>query len=281
MTTSTSTTSISAPTPSTTVILGGAGKTGRRVAARLAAKGLPSRLASRSSATPFDWSDENTWEAAIAGARAVYVTYYPDLAVPGAAEDVRRLARLAAETGVGRLVLLAGRGEPQVHPAEQAIRESGVPFTILECAFFDQNFDEGWVQPVEDVIAFPGGSTLEPFIDCDDIADVAVAALTDPRHDGQTYELTGPRAISFGEAVETLARASGRPLRYAPVSLEAYGEMLSEALPPDQVKFFLELFGWLMDGHNAFTTDGVQRVLGREPKDFRDYARNAARGLVR
>ena len=265
----------------TTVILGGAGKTGRRVADRLAAKGLPSRLASRSSAVPFDWSDEQTWEPAIAGAGAVYVTYYPDLAVPGAADDVRRLTELAAGTGVGRLVLLAGRGEPQVHPAEEAVRESGVPFTILECAFFAQNFDEGWVRPVDDVIAFPGGSTLEPFIDCDDIAAVAVEALTDTRHDGRTYELTGPRAISFGEAVETLAQASGRPLRFAAVSLEEYGEMLSHALPPDEVKFFLELFGFLMDGHNAFTTDGVRQVLGREATDFRDYARRAARGLTR
>lgn len=265
----------------TTVILGGAGKTGRRVADRLAAKGLASRLASRSTAIPFDWNDENTWEAAVAGAGAVYLTYYPDLAVPGAAAHVQKLASLAADSGVGRLVLLAGRGEPQVHPAEDAVRESGVPFTILECAFFDQNFDEGWVQPVDDVIAFPGGTTLEPFIDCDDIADVAVEALTDARHDGQTYELTGPRLLTFGEAVETLAQASGRPLRYAAVSFEQYGELLSHDLPPDEVKFFLELFGWLMDGHNAFTTDGVKRVLGREPRDFRDYARAAAGGFAR
>jgi uncharacterized protein YbjT (DUF2867 family) len=268
-------------TKKTTVILGGAGKTGRRVAERLARKGRPSRLASRSTAIPFDWEDEATWEATLAGAGAAYLTYYPDLAIPGAAERVRRLSRLAVDSGVERLVLLAGRGEPQVQPAEDAVRESGAAFTILECAFFNQNFDEGWVQPVGDVIAFPGGSTLEPFVDCDDIADVAVEAFTDPRHDGRTYELTGPRALSFGEAVETLARASGRPLRYAAVSLEAYGEMLRDALPPHEVKFFLDLFGWLMDGHNSFTTNDVRRVLGREPKDFRDYARDAAGGFER
>jgi len=263
-----------------TVILGGAGKTGRRVAERLARKGVPNRLASRSTPVPFDWQDDTTWEAAIAGARAAYLTYYPDLAVPGAAEQVRRLSNLAVDAGVERLVLLAGRGEPQVRPAEDGVRESGAAFTILECAFFNQNFDEGWVQPVSDVIAFPGGDTLEPFIDCDDIADVVVEALTDPRHDGHTYELTGPRTLSFGEAVETLARASGRPLRYQAVSLDEYGEMLSDALPPHEVKFFLELFGWLMDGHNAHTTDDVRRVLGRAPKDFRSYARDAAGALV-
>jgi uncharacterized protein YbjT (DUF2867 family) len=265
----------------TTAILGGAGKTGRRVADRLTARGLPSRLASRSTAIPFDWQDESTWEAAIADAGALYLSYFPDLAVPGAAEHVRRLTALAADSGVGRLVLLAGRGEPQVRPAEDAVRECGVPFTILECAFFDQNFDEGWVQPVGDVIAFPGGSTPEPFIDCDDIADVAVEALTDPRHDGRTYELTGPRTLGFAEAVDTLARSSGRPLRYANVSLEEYGELLGRELPPDMVKFFLELFGSLMDGHNAYTTDDVRRVLGREPRDFADYARRVAGGFGR
>jgi len=262
-----------------TVILGGAGKTGRRVADRLTALGWPVQLASRSTPTRFDWNDESSWEQALDGAHALYVTYSPDLAIPGAAEHVRRLTGLARDSGLRRIVLLSGRGEPQVRPAEDAVRSCGVPFTILECAFFDQNFDEGWVRPVDGTIAFPGGSTLEPFIDCDDIADVAVDALTRSRHEGRTYELTGPRVLGFEEAVETLARASGRPLRYAAVSLEEYGDMLAEVMPSDEVTFFVGLFGWLMDGHNAFTTDDVERVLGRKPRDFVDYARRAARAF--
>jgi uncharacterized protein YbjT (DUF2867 family) len=262
----------------TNVILGGKGKTGRRVVERLVAMGHPVRPLSRSSERPFDWNDERTWVPALADAASLYVTYYPDLAVPGAAEHVRRVTRVAADQGVERIVLLAGRGEPQVHPAEDAVRESGATHTILECAFFNQNFDEGVLAPVEDTIFFPGGTVGEPFIDCDDIADVAVAALTDTdgRHAGQTYELTGPRVVSFAEAAEAMSEATGRPIRYVPVSFEQYAEMLAGQLPPNHVEFFIELFRWLMDGHNAYTTDGVQRVLGRPARDFRDYARAAA-----
>lgn len=260
----------------TTVILGGNGKTGRRVAQRLAARGRPVRMASRSSEIPFDWSDEATWAPALAGAGALYVTYYPDLAVPGAADHVRAVSRLAVEAGVRRIVLLAGRGEPQVHPAERAVRDCGVDYTILECAFFAQNFDEGLLRPVDGVVVFPARDVREPFIDCDDIADVAVAALTERGHDGKTYELTGPRALTFGEATAMMAAASGRPLRYESVSFEAYGELLAPHMAAPEIAFFLDLFRALLDGHNASPTDDVARVLGRPARDFGDYARDAA-----
>lgn len=261
----------------TTAIVGGNGKTGRRVAERLMARGRPVRALSRSSDIPFDWDDPGTWAPALRGAGALYLTYHPDLAVPGAAERVQGVTNAAVEQGVERIVLLAGRGEPQVHPAEDAVRASGVAHTILECAFFAQNFDEGLLFPVNDVVYFPAGQVREPFIDCDDIADVAVAALTDPdgRHDGQTYELTGPRCLTFGEAADAMARASGRPIRYEPVSFDAFGGMLAEQLPPAQVEFFIELFRFLMDGHNAHATDAVQRVLGRPATDFETYAQRA------
>lgn len=261
----------------TNVILGGAGKTGRRVAERLAARGLPFRLASRSSAVPFDWNDEPTWAPALAGAKTLYLTYYPDLAVPAAAGHVRRLTRYAVEGGVRRIVLLAGRGEPQVAPAEEAVRTCGAEYTILECAFFCQNFDEGWVQPIDGEIAFPAGAVAEPFVDCNDIADVVVAALTEDAHVGETYELTGPRGLTFAEAIGELARASGQPLRYVPVTAEQYAEMLASQLSPEEVRFFVDLFGFLLDGHNAHVTDGVERALGRKPRDFSEYAQDAAR----
>lgn len=260
----------------TTVIVGGRGKTGRRVAERLQAKGRSARLASRSTAIPFDWNDEATWAPALRGAAATYLTYYPDLAVPGAAEHVRAVSRVAVEEGVRRIVLLAGRGEPQVRPAEQAVRESGAAHTILECAFFAQNFDEGLLRPVDGAVVFPAGDVSEPFLDCDDIADVAVSALTEDGHDGRTYELTGPRSLTFGEATEAMAEAAGRPLRYVPVSFERYGELLAPHMAPAEVDFFLSLFRLLLDGHNAHPTDDVARVLGRPARDFRDYARDAA-----
>ena len=260
----------------TTVILGGKGKTGRRVAQRLAAKGLPSRIASRSTPVPFDWNDEATWEPALAGAGALYITYFPDLSIPGAAQQVGRVSRLAADRGVRRIVLLAGRGEPEVEPAEQAVRESGADTTILECAFFSQNFDEGLLVPVDDQIVFVAGDVPEPFIDCDDIADVAVAALTEDGHAGKTYDLTGPRALTFAEATASLAAATGRPLRYVPVSFEEYGQLLAPHMPGELAGFFVELFRRLLDGHNAQPTDGVERALGRKPRDFHAYAQGVA-----
>jgi uncharacterized protein YbjT (DUF2867 family) len=260
----------------TTLILGGSGKTGRRIADRLTAQGRPVRLASRSSNIPFDWHHDSTWTRALAGVGSVYVTYYPDVAVPSAAEDVRRLSRCAVEAGVRKIVLLAGRGEPQVHPAEQAVRESGAAYTILECAFFSQNFSEGAMVPAQGELVFPAGNVAEPFLDCDDIADVAVAALTDDAHAGKTYELTGPRLLTFTEVAATIAQASGRPMRYLPVSFEQYAEVLAPFLPPGDVDFFIELFRWLLDGHNAHLTDDVERILGRKATDFRSFAEGAA-----
>ena len=265
---------------SSILILGGAGKTGRRVAERLSARGVSHRFASRSSEPSFDWERPQTWEPALRGASSLYLTYHPDLAVPGAAEHVRELSELAVRAGIRHIVLLSGRGEHQVWPSERAVRQSGASFTILRCAWFMQNFSEGHLLgPLLDgELAFPAADTHEPFLDCDDIADVAVAALTQPAaHAGQIYDLTGPRLLSFGDAVAEIARASERPLRYTPISLATYAEQLAPHLPAAQVAFFHDLFGLLLDGHNALLSDGVERALGRPPRNFRDFATRAAR----
>jgi uncharacterized protein YbjT (DUF2867 family) len=265
-----------ANTTQTTLILGGTGKTGRRVAQRLAARGLPVRMASRSSEPSFDWHDERTWAAVLNGVDAAYLTYFPDVAAPTAADHVGRFSKLAVERGVRKLVLLAGRGEPQVKPAEQAVSESGASFTILEAAFFCQNFSEGILSPIDGEIVFPAGEVAEPFVDCDDLADVAVEALLDDAYAGKTLELTGPRVVTFSEAAAEIARASGRDARYTPVSFERYAELLGAVMPAEDVPFLIDLFRYILDGHNAHTTDGVARVLGRPARDFRAYAETAA-----
>ena len=260
----------------TAVILGGNGKTGSRVASRLRALGRTARVASRSTPVPFDWEDERTWPKALEAADSLYLTYYPDLALPEAAERVDRISRLAARSGIERIVLLAGRGEPQVRPAEEAVRASGTAFTILECAFFCQNFSEGFLAPVQDTVVFPAGDVREPFIDCDDIADVAVLALTDAGHSGKTYELTGPVPLTFAEATATLATATSRPLCYQQLTYDAYGALLREHLPEPEVRFLLELFADVLDGHNAHATTDVERLLGRPAKSFEAFARDVA-----
>jgi uncharacterized protein YbjT (DUF2867 family) len=269
-----------ATTQQPTLVLGGTGKTGRRVVQRLEARGIPVRLGTPSATPPFDWTNEATWPAALDGVGSVYVTYYPDLAVPGAAQAVGTFADLAVATGVRRLVLLSGRGEEGARRGEQALQQSGADWTIVRSAFMAQNFNESFfLEPLRaGEVAFPAGEDLaEPFIDADDIADVAVAALTQDGHVGQLYEVTGPRLLGWAQAVAEIATAVGHPIRYLPVSLEDYAALLIEnQVPADYVKMLTDVFTEVLDGRNAHLADGVQRALGRPPRDFADYARAAA-----
>jgi uncharacterized protein YbjT (DUF2867 family) len=267
----------------TTLVVGGKGKTGRRVAERLAARGLPTRVGSRSGEPPFDWEDETTWAPALRDVGAVYVSYYPDLAIPGAVEAVRSFAELAVQNGIRRLVLLSGRGEEEAQRAERALQEvgqqAGTEWTIVRCAWFSQNFDENYLlEPIlGGEVVLPAGDVPEPFVDAEDIADVAVAALTEEGHAGEIYELTGPRLLTFAEAINEISRAAGREIRFVPVSVEEYeSELAEQDVPPEFLSFLTYLFGEVLDGRNAHLSDGVQRALGREAKDFSDYAREAA-----
>ena len=266
------------------LVLGGTGKTGRRVAERLEARGVPLRIGSRSAATPFEWNDPSTWAPVLQDVTAVYIVYYPDLAVPGAADTIQAFTDQAVRSGVEHLVLLAGRGEEEADRCERIVQASGVDWTILRPTWFNQNFSEGFMrEPVlSGTVALPIADVLEPFVDVEDIADVAVTALTDPsRHAGQVYELTGPRLMAFPEAIGEIARATGEDIEFVPVSHEAYIAALEEQGVPDDFIWLLGyLFSEVMDGRNSHLTDGVQRALGRPPRDFRDYAeRTAATGV--
>jgi uncharacterized protein YbjT (DUF2867 family) len=267
----------------TTLVLGGRGKTGRRVSERLEERGLPVRVGSRSGKPPFDWENPDTWAPALEGVDSVYVSYYPDIAIPGAVEAVRSFTELAVRNGVRRLVLLSGRGEEEAQNAEVAVREvgeeAGVEWTIVRCAWFNQNFDENYLlEPIlSGEVALPSGNVPEPFVDAEDIADVAVAALTEDGHAGELSELTGPRLLTMEEAIGEIAEAAGRDIRFVPVSLEEYEALLAEEqVPAEFVSFLIYLFRTVLDGRNTYLTDGVRRALGREPKDFSDYAREVA-----
>lgn len=262
-----------------TLVVGGTGKTGRRVAEKLEAKGVPVRIGSRGSSPTFDWENPSTWPAALDGVDAVYLTYYPDLAVPGAVETTSAFAELAAAAGIERLVLLSGRGEKECQLAEDTVWEILPSATVVRASWFNQNFNEGYL--IDSVLAgevvLPVGDVPEPFVDADDIADVAVAALTEGGHAGQLYEVTGPRMLTFAEAVAEIARATGRDIGFVPVSIEEYTAILTEyEVPADVVWLLTYLFTEVLDGRNAYVTDGVHKALGREPRDFGDYAREVA-----
>ncbi|MEE1817007.1 NmrA family transcriptional regulator [Streptomyces sp. SP18ES09] len=261
----------------TVLVTSATGKTGRRVAERLTARGVTVRAGSRSGATAFDWEAPATWAPALRGADAAYVAYYPDLAAPGAVEAMEAFGRLAAESGVRRLTLLSGRGEPEAVLAEDALRAaaSGVELTVVRASFFAQNFSEGLLAEgvAEGAVVFPAGDTAEPFIDADDLADVVVETLTTDGHAGRVHEVTGPRPVGFAEVAAEIARASGRPVVYRPVSEAEYAGLLGGfGLPAGEAEWLAGLFATLLDGHNASATDGVKRVLGREPRSFAAFA---------
>jgi uncharacterized protein YbjT (DUF2867 family) len=261
------------------LVVGGTGKTGRRVADRLARLGHQVRIGSRSATPPFDWDDPGTWAAAVDGIDAAYVSYYPDVSFPGAAPAVRAFARLAADAGVRRLVLLSGRGEPEAEPAEDGVRDSGAEWTVLRCALFTQNFSEHFLlEPVLDgVIALPAGAVTEPFVDVEDVADVAVAALTAAGHHGRTYELTGPQLLGFADVAAELSAATGRDIVYHPVTPAEYGAAaVAAGVPAAEIAPLTDLFTRIFDGHNAHLTPDIQAVLGRPAGRFADYARRTA-----
>ena len=261
------------------LVIGATGKTGRRVAAKLEAKGVPVRRGSRSSATPFDWEAPETWGPALNGVRSAYVTYFPDLAFPGAVEKLDSLCETAKDCGVDHLVLLSGRGEHHARLGEDVVRNSGVDFTIVRAAWFAQNYSEGYLRDpiLAGVLPVPGGDVAEPIIDIDDIADVAVAALTEDGHRGELYEVTGPRLMTFAAMAAELSVATGRPIQHTPISFEEFHANIAQAGGEFVADVFTAIARETLDGHNAHVTDGVQRALGRPPRDFADFARAAAR----
>lgn len=260
-------------------VLGGTGHTGRRVAARLRDRGHDVRIGSRSGSPRFSWEEPETWAPLLDGCRAAYVAYAPDLDFPGAAESVGALAQQAARSGLERLVLLSGRGEPRAQEAERSMRAAGVPTAVVRASWFAQNFSEHWLLgPVLDgVISLPAADMAEPFLDLEDLADAAVHLLLDTAPSSATVELTGPRAITFAEAAAELTAAIGRPVRYQPVSPGEFVEgAVAGGVPREEAEGLAVVFEEVLDGRNAEPTSGVRDLLGRPATDFAAYARRTA-----
>jgi len=261
------------------LVIGANGNTGSRIAARLAARGYAVRPGTRGADVPFDWDDPATWAPALDGVSAACVSYFSDLAFPGAAERIEALSALAKTLDTRRLVLLSGRGETHAERCEAIVRDSGVDHTLVRCAWFAQNLSEGYLRdPVMDgVLAIPTGDVREPIVDVDDIADVAVAALTEEeRHSGALYEVTGPRLMHFSEVAAALASASGRRVRYVPITREDFHAAMTGIGGAFIAVVFTHVVDEALDGRNAWLGDGVGRALGRAPRHFADYCRDAA-----
>ena len=260
------------------LIIGSTGKTGSRVAAQLERMNLPVRHGTRRADIPFDWEDDSTWAPVLEGVSKAYVTYFPDLAFPGAVEKVAAFCAVAKTTGLDHIVLLSGRGEHHARLGEEAVAASGLDFTLVRSAWFAQNFSEGYLRDpiLGGVLPMPGGMVQEPIIDIDDIADVVVAALTTDGHKGALYEVTGPRLLSFADMAAILSDASGRQVQHVPISFEDFHANVAAAGDDFVADVFTAIARETLDGRNAQVCDGVERALGRAPRDFAEYAARAS-----
>ncbi|WP_316633505.1 NmrA family transcriptional regulator [uncultured Flavobacterium sp.] len=262
------------------LVLGSNGKTGRRVAERLEqVENIEVRLGSRNEKIPFDWEKPETWEAVLQDIDSVYITFQPDLAIPSAEDSIENFTNLATKLGVQKMVLLSGRGEKEAQLCEKIVKENAKNWTIVQASWFNQNFSESiFLDPIlAGMVALPRAEALEPFIDADDIAEVVTASLLDDKHNGQTYELTGPRLLTFKEIVNEIAEVSGRDIAFQALTLEEYTQMLKEyQVPEDHIWLVNYLFEQVLDGRNSTVTSDVEKVLGRKAKDFSAYAKETA-----
>ena len=263
------------------LIIGGTGKTGRRIVSRLEQLGHHVRIGSRTASPAFDWHKPEGWPQALSGMDKVYITYQPDLAVPGALEAIEELVRQSKKAGIKKLVLLSGKGEREAQLCEQVVIHSGIDHTIVRANWFNQNFSENFLLDpiIEGHVALPFAEMKIPFVDANDIADVAVQALIDDKHNDQIYELTGARALTFKEAIEEISVVVKRDIGFTPISVEAYSNaMRSMGLSEDFVWLIAYLFTEVLGNpSNSEITNDIEKVLGRPPIDFSEYVKATAK----
>lgn len=265
-------------------VIGATGKTGRRIAERLEAAGGEVRRLARGTSPAFDWNEPEGWAAALARVDRLYIAFVPDLASAGSADAITRLTEVARTAGVERLVLLSGRGEDGARAAEDVVLASGIDSTIVRASWFTQNFTEGMLADsvAQGFVAIPAGERREPFVDVDDIADVAVEALTGDGHAGRVFEVTGPELLTFADAAALLTEASGHPVAYVPVTLDEFHAAIEAEADAERAHLLTELCREVFDGRNESLGRGVQEALGREPRSLRDVlARAVAEAVAR
>ena len=262
------------------LITGGTGKTGRKIVASLQQLGQHVRVGSRNAAIPFDWQNPSTWDAALEGIDKIYITFQPDLAVPGAFDAIQGLTQKAKEKGVKKLVILSGKGETEAEKCETLVINSGLDYTVIRASWFNQNFSESFfLDPIlSGHVALPFPEAKVPYVDTGDIAAVAVEALLHNEHNGQIYELTGPRLWTFEEVTKEISKARGREIQFTPVSLDEYlGFMKQANVPSDYIWLMEYLFSHVLTNPaNSFITGDIKKVLKRAPKDFTAYAKETA-----
>ena len=257
------------------LVIGGTGKTGRRVVEGLNELGHNVTVGSRKGTPTFDWEDSSSFAPALKGIDRAYIVYFPDLAVAGSKEAIKALTQAALEAELEKVVLLSGKGEVEAEACEQIVANSGLNYTLVRASWFNQNFSEGAFLDfvLSGKVALPMPEAEIPFVDADDIAEVVTSVLVDDSYNGQTITVTGPRKMTFKQVVDTISKGIGRNLQYTPTSVEEFKDGMKEAGLPDS---YVWLFGYLFqevlgNPENQEVSTDVQKVLGRKATDFTDY----------
>ena len=268
-------------TSNMTLVLGGTGKTGARVAARLTGLGLPVRTAARHGAdVRFDWDDPATHRNAVEGAGRVYLiapvmrTYF--------APQVAAFLDLAEDTGVRHVTYLSAYGV-EFAPVEVALRaveldlmgRSTLTHSIVRPAWFMQNFSETFLMPVDGAIVVPTGSGGEAFVDAEDIAAVTAATLADPHgHAGAEYAPTGPDVLTVGEAADIIGSVTGRAVRHVDIDRHIWLDgVIASGVPAEYGEMLQILTETIASGRGSRPNGDVEKVTGAPPTSFNDFAR--------
>lgn len=263
------------------LVIGGTGKTGRRVVQNLRDQQHHVRIGSRNSEPAFEWNDPTTYSAALKGMDRAYIVYYPDLAVPGAKEAIATLTEVALKEGLEKVVLLSGKGETEAEACEQIVANSGLNYTLVRASWFNQNFSESFLlDPIlAGHVALPMPKAEIPFVDANDIAEVVSKVLIDDSFNGDTITVTGPRKLTFEEVVSTIAAGTNREIAFEAITLDEYSKAMKAAgLPEAYIWLFTYLFKEVLGNpENQDISNDIERVLGRKATDFREYVENTAK----
>lgn len=262
------------------LVIGGNGKTGRRVAENLSQLGHNVRVAGRKTNPAFDWENTETYDTALKDMDRAYIVYYPDLAVPGSRDAISTLTKKALQAGLEKVVLLSGKGETEAEACEEIVANSGLNYTLVRASWFNQNFSEGAFLEfiLNGVVALPMPKAEIPFVDANDIADVVSKVIVDDTYNGQTITVTGPQKRTFKQVVEIMAEATNKHIQFVSISIDEFKEGMKQAGLPDS---YVWLFGYLFqevlgNPDNQEVSDDVAKVLGRPAIDFETFAKQTA-----
>ncbi len=262
------------------LVIGGTGKTGRRVAENLTQSGHNVRVAGRKTNPAFDWENPKSYDNALKDMDRAYIVYYPDLAVPGSRDAIKTLTEKALAAGLKKVVLLSGKGETEAEACEDIVANSGLNYTLVRASWFNQNFSEGAFLEfvLNGVVALPMPEAKIPFVDVNDIADVVSKVIVDDTFNGRTITVTGPQKRTFKEVVDIMAKATNKQIQFVPISINEFKDGMKKAGLPDS---YVWLFGYLFqevlgNPDNQEISDDVLKVLGRPARDFETFAKQTA-----